>query len=152
MRALESAPVIADYNRLYRRFHGTPSKSDRVPGNRRFLDAEEKAICRYLDRLDKLGLLAQRVLQLAGGLSTDDIFAYRPAPLGPVKVQLYLKVTAPRTGSACAYCPLGPGNILWSKLLRLTPTSPQVFGYAPFAIPPRLAPFGRPCLTSCLLT
>jgi hypothetical protein len=66
MRALESAPVIADfarqynvpYNRLYRRFHGTPSKSDRFSVNRRFLDVEEKAICRYLDRLDKLGLPA----------------------------------------------------------------------------------------------
>jgi hypothetical protein len=56
MRALESAPVIADfarqynvpYNRLYRRFHGTPSKSDRFSVNRRFLDVEEKAMCRYL--------------------------------------------------------------------------------------------------------
>jgi len=70
MRALESAPVIADfarqydvpYNRLYGRFHGTPAKSDLVPGNRRLLDVEEKAICRYLDRLDKLGLPAQREL------------------------------------------------------------------------------------------
>jgi hypothetical protein len=70
MRTLESAPVIADfarqydvlYNRLYRRFHGTPSKSDRVSGNRRSLGVEEKEICRYLDRLDKLGLPAQREL------------------------------------------------------------------------------------------
>jgi hypothetical protein len=33
-----------------------------IPGNRRFLDIEEKAICRYLDRLDKLGLPARREL------------------------------------------------------------------------------------------
>jgi len=67
MRALESTPVIKDfarnydvpYQRLYRRFHGTPAKSNLVPGNRRFLDVEEKAICRYLDRLGKLGLPAQ---------------------------------------------------------------------------------------------
>jgi hypothetical protein len=40
MRALESAPVITDfarqydvpYNRLYRRFRGTPKKADVVPG------------------------------------------------------------------------------------------------------------------------
>jgi hypothetical protein len=63
-------PVIADfarqhdvpYNRLYRRFHGTPLKFDLVSGNRRFSDVEGKAICRYLDRLDKLGLPAQREL------------------------------------------------------------------------------------------
>jgi hypothetical protein len=68
MRALESTPVITDfarqydvpYHRLYRRFHGTPSKSDLI--NRRFSDVEEKAICQYLDRLDKLGLPAQREL------------------------------------------------------------------------------------------
>jgi hypothetical protein len=70
MRALESTPVIADfarqynvpYNRLYRRFRGTPSKSDRFSVSRRFLDVEEKAMCRYSDRLDKLGLPAQREL------------------------------------------------------------------------------------------
>jgi hypothetical protein len=62
--------VIADfarkydvpYQRLHGRFYGTPAKSDLIPGNRRFLDIEEKAICRYLDRLDKLGLPAQREL------------------------------------------------------------------------------------------
>jgi hypothetical protein len=67
MRALESIPVIADfarkydvpYQRLHGRFYGTPAKSDLIPGNCRFLDIEEKAICRYLDRLDKLGLPAQ---------------------------------------------------------------------------------------------
>jgi len=37
-------------------------ESDLVSGNRRFSDIEEKALCRYLDRLDKLGLLAQREL------------------------------------------------------------------------------------------
>jgi len=88
MRALESAPVIADfarqydvpYDRLYRRFHGTPSKSDRVPGNRRFLDVEEKAICRYLDRLDKLGLPAQREL-LRG--AADNILLANWTPASP---------------------------------------------------------------------
>jgi hypothetical protein len=39
-----------------------PWKSNRVPGNPWSLDVEEKAICRYLDRLDKLGLPAQREL------------------------------------------------------------------------------------------
>ena len=70
MRALDFALVIADfagqysvpYNQLYKRFHGTRSKSDRVSGNRRFSGVEEKAICRYLDRLDKFGLPAQREL------------------------------------------------------------------------------------------
>jgi hypothetical protein len=88
MRALESAPVIADfarqydvpYNRLYRRFHGTPSKSDRVSGNRRFLDVEEKAICRYLDRLDKLSLPAQREL-LRG--AADNILLANWTPASP---------------------------------------------------------------------
>jgi hypothetical protein len=64
MRALESAPVIADfapqydvpYDRLCRRFHGTPSKFDLVSGYCTFSDVEEKAICRYLDPLDRLGL------------------------------------------------------------------------------------------------
>jgi hypothetical protein len=63
-------PVIANfarqydvpYHRLHGRFYGTPAKSGLVPGNRRFLDIEEKAICRYLDRLDKLGSPAQREL------------------------------------------------------------------------------------------
>ena len=70
MRALESASVIANfapqydvpYSQLCRRFHGTPSKSDRVSGNGRFPGVEEKAICRYLDHLDKFGLPAQREL------------------------------------------------------------------------------------------
>jgi hypothetical protein len=34
-------------------------ESDLVPGNRRFSDIEEKALCQYLDRLDKLGLPVQ---------------------------------------------------------------------------------------------
>jgi hypothetical protein len=71
MRALESTPIITDfarqydvpYQRLYARFHGALAKSDFVSGNRRFPDIEEKALCRYLDRLDnKLGLPAQREL------------------------------------------------------------------------------------------
>jgi hypothetical protein len=52
-------------------FHGTPAKPDVVPGNRPFLDVEEKAICRYLlaDRLGKLGLPAQcELLRGVGGL------------------------------------------------------------------------------------
>jgi hypothetical protein len=39
-------------------FYGTRAKSDLVLGNRRFLDNEEKATCRHLDRSDKLGLPA----------------------------------------------------------------------------------------------
>jgi hypothetical protein len=49
---------VRQYDVPYRRFHETRAKSDLVPENRRFLDVEEKAICRYLDRLDKLGLLS----------------------------------------------------------------------------------------------
>jgi hypothetical protein len=70
MQTLESTPIIADfarqydvsYQRLYAKFHGTLAKSDRISGNRRFSDIEEKALCWYLDRLDKLGLPAQREL------------------------------------------------------------------------------------------
>jgi hypothetical protein len=50
------------YQRLQGRFYGTPAKSYFILGNRRFSDIEEKAICRYLDCLDKLGLPAQREL------------------------------------------------------------------------------------------
>jgi hypothetical protein len=68
MQALESTPIISDfaqkydvpYQRLQGRLYGTLAKSDLIPGNRRFSEIEEKAICRYLDRLDKLGLPAQR--------------------------------------------------------------------------------------------
>jgi hypothetical protein len=70
IQALEFTPVIADfarnydvpYQRLQGRFYGTRVKSDLIPGNRRFSHIEEKAICGYLDRLDKLGLPAQREL------------------------------------------------------------------------------------------
>jgi hypothetical protein len=70
IRALESTPMIADfarqydvpYQRLYARFHGTLAKSDLVSGNCKFSDIEEKALCRHLDRLDKIGLPAQREL------------------------------------------------------------------------------------------
>jgi hypothetical protein len=70
MQALESTPMIADfarksddpYQRLRGRFHGTPAKTDPIPGNHRFSEIKEKAICQYLDRLDKLGLPAQREL------------------------------------------------------------------------------------------
>jgi hypothetical protein len=70
MRALKSTPVITDfarkydvpYYRLHARFNGILAKSDLIPGNRRFSDIEEKALCQYLDRLDKLGLPVQRDL------------------------------------------------------------------------------------------
>jgi hypothetical protein len=77
MRTLEPAPIIADFarqydvpcHRLYARLHETLAKTDLVSGNRRFSDIEEKALCRYLDRLDKLGLPAQREL-LRGAVGT----------------------------------------------------------------------------------
>jgi hypothetical protein len=70
MQVLKSTPMIADfarksdvpYQRLQGRFYGTPAKFDLIPGNRRFSEIEEKAICRHLDRLDKLGFPAQREL------------------------------------------------------------------------------------------
>jgi hypothetical protein len=63
---MRAFPVITDfprqydvpYNRLYR-FQGTLAKLDVVLGNRQFSNVKEKAICRYLDHLDKLGLPAQ---------------------------------------------------------------------------------------------
>ena len=54
MRALESVPVITDFARQYdvplqpTLQKVPPPKSDRVSGNRRFSDVEEKAICRYI--------------------------------------------------------------------------------------------------------
>jgi predicted N-acyltransferase len=48
--------------RLYARYHGRLSKSDYLGFNRCLSDQEEVALCRYLDRLDCMGLPAQREL------------------------------------------------------------------------------------------
>src|SRR5436190_14807966 len=50
------------YQRLYHRFHGRLAKSNLSNSNRRLIDPEEIALCRYLDRLDHLELPAQREL------------------------------------------------------------------------------------------
>ena len=69
-------------SRLHHRFHGRPAKSDLPSHNRRFSSSEETALCRYLDRLDRLGLPAQREL-LRG--AADHILAktWTPDPDNP---------------------------------------------------------------------
>jgi hypothetical protein len=68
--------------RLYHCFHGRPAKTN-LPGfNRRFNNEEERALCRYLDRLDRMGLPAQRELLCA---AADSILmhSYTPDPNDP---------------------------------------------------------------------
>jgi hypothetical protein len=67
-QALESTPVITDFARKYDVpiIVFTQGLMEFLQ-NRRFSDIEEKALCRYLDRLDKLGLPVQRELFSRGG-------------------------------------------------------------------------------------
>ena len=63
--------------RLRNRFHGRPAKTD-LPGfNRRFSDEEERALCHYLDRLDRMGLPAQQELLRA---AADSILMHGYTP------------------------------------------------------------------------
>ena len=47
------------YSRLLRRFNGTPSKLGLASANRKLSTSEEEALCRYINRLDKLGSCVQ---------------------------------------------------------------------------------------------
>ena len=58
--------LAQEYNvpveRLQNRYHGQPSKTERKGGNRRLSDAQELALCQYLDCLDAIGLSARMSL------------------------------------------------------------------------------------------
>ena len=68
--------------RLYHRWHGRPAKTDLSGPNRRLNIEEERALCRYLDRLDRMGLPAQREL-LRGAADSILAHSYIPDPDNP---------------------------------------------------------------------
>ncbi|KAF8428987.1 hypothetical protein EV426DRAFT_583181 [Tirmania nivea] len=41
--------------RLQDRYNGIPSRNERLASNRKLTEAEELAVCKYIDRLDKMG-------------------------------------------------------------------------------------------------
>ena len=55
--------------RLQNCYHGRPAKTKLKGGNRQFSDAQEVALCQYLDRLDAIRLLA-RMSMLVGAANT----------------------------------------------------------------------------------
>ena len=68
--------------RLYHRWHGRPAKTDLPGPNRRLSNEEEHTLCRYLDRLDRMGLPAQREL-LRGAADSILAHSYTPDPESP---------------------------------------------------------------------
>src|SRR5947208_3380963 len=68
--------------RLYHRWHGRPAKTDLPGPNRRLSNEEERALCRYLDRLDRMGLPAQREL-LRGAADSILAHSFTPDPDSP---------------------------------------------------------------------